>query len=202
VDRNPISRLERGLGRVDLELLERVAIARGVALAVAFGRDPREDVADAGHLAVQEVVLRLARAAGFRVQFELPTRPGDPARSVDVHAGSDERREAVDIECWNTIGDIGAAARSSHRKVADLEQAAVARWGETARVGLVWVVRDTARNHDLVRRYPEVFAAAFPGSSKGWVDALTEGRSIPNEPGLVWCDVARGELHAWRRRGG
>jgi transcriptional regulator with XRE-family HTH domain len=199
VDRNAVSRLERGLGRVDLELLDRVAIALGVSLVVAFGRDPQEDVADAGHLAMQNLVLQLARACGLRVQFELPTRASVPGRSVDVFAGSDRRHEAVDIECWNTFGDVGAGVRSSHRKVADLEQAAVGRWGADARAGLVWVVRDTARNHDLVRRYPEVFAAAFPGSSRAWIAALTAGAPMPDESGLVWCDLARGRLHAWRR---
>jgi hypothetical protein len=103
-------------------------------------------------------------------------------------------------ECWNTIGDIGAAARSSERKRADAEALAAARWGEApAAVGVVWVVRATARNRALVARYPEVFAARFPGSSAGWVRALTEGAAPPDEPGLVWCDVAATRLFAWRR---
>jgi transcriptional regulator with XRE-family HTH domain len=199
VDRFVVTRLERGIGRIDLELLERIAIAMGVSLAVAFGRDPQGDVAEAGHLAMQNLVLQLSRVSALSVQFELPTRTGTPGRSADVFAGSDRRRQAAAIECWNTFGDIGAAVRSGHRKVADLEQAAVGRWGEEARVALVWVVRDTARNHDLVRRYPEVFAAAFPGSSRAWVEALTTGAPMPAEPGLVWCDLARGRLHAWRR---
>jgi len=108
----------------------------------------------------------------------------------------------IHVECWNVIGDIGAAVRSSTRKQAELADLAVARWGTDATTGLVWVVRATARNRALVARYPEVFARAFPGSSRGWVDALVNGVPPPEEPGLVWTDVGATRLFAWRRRTG
>ena len=199
VGRMVVGRIERGETAIDLDLLERLAIALGVTLTVSFGRDPREEVADAGHLEMQELVLRLGRAAGFTVRFELPTRPSEPWRSIDVALGSERQRVAIDVECWNTIGDVGAGSRSSARKVAELEQAAVARWGGKARAALVWVVRDTARNRTLLARYPEVFATQFPGSSRAWVAALTAGGAVPSEPGLVRCNPRRGRLAAWRR---
>ncbi|HEY4226902.1 MAG TPA: helix-turn-helix transcriptional regulator [Candidatus Limnocylindrales bacterium] len=202
VGRQVIGRLELGLRPLDVETLERIAVALGVPLAIGFDRDLRDDVADAGHLAIQEVVLRLARAAGYETQFELPTRPLEPWRSADLGLGFERRRLAIDVECWSTFGDVGAGVRSSRRKVVELEQVAVARWGAEARAGLVWVVRDTARNRMLISRYPEVFAATFTGSSHGWVAALTTGAEPPAEPGLVWCDTATGRLHAWRRRAG
>jgi hypothetical protein len=86
------------------------------------------------------------------------------------------------------------------RKLAELEDMAVARWGEDARVGLVWIVRATRRNRALIAKYPEIFASRFPGSSIGWVRALTLGTEPPTEPGLVWCDVAATRLFEWRRR--
>lgn len=199
VGRMVISRIERGEGRLDLELLERIAIVFGVPLGVTLGRDPREDVADAGHLAMQELVLRFGRVGGFTRHFELATRPAEPWRSADIVLGSDARQALIGIECWNTFGDIGAAARSSTRKQAELEQMAVARWGAASIVGHLWVVRDVARNRALVARYPEVFAARFPGSSRMWVQALASGGPIPLEPGLVWCDVRRGLVTEWRR---
>jgi transcriptional regulator with XRE-family HTH domain len=199
VGRLVIGRAERGVGNLDLETLERIGLALGVALVVSYSRDPREDVADAGHLAMQELVLRLGRPAGYRAQFELPTRPSEAWRSIDVALGSELRRVAIEVECWNTFGDIGAATRSSARKLAELEQIALGRWGPDARAALVWVVRDTARNRALVARYPEVFASRFPGSSRAWVEALMSGGDVPSEPGLVWCDVGSGRLYAWRR---
>jgi hypothetical protein len=103
-------------------------------------------------------------------------------------------------ECWNTFGDIGAAARATVRKTAELEALATGRWGPDARVRVVWIVRATARNRALLGRYPEIFASRFSGYSRAWVRALTEGSEPPTEPGLVWCDVAATRLLEWRRR--
>lgn len=195
-----IGRLERGVGHVDVDALQRVAAAFGQTLQVSLGRDRRQEPDDAGHLGMQELVLRLGRAAGCPGSFELATRPVEPWRSADVGLRDDPRRRLILVECWNTIGDVGAAARSSDRKLAEARALAAARWGEaTAEVGLVWVVRATARNRTLVARYPEVFAARFPGSSAGWVRALVSGTPAPAEPGLVWCDVRATRLLAWRR---
>lgn len=195
------SRIERGTGNPDLDALQRIALAFDRPLVVSFGgRDPSEAPADAGHLAIQELALRLGRSAGYTGSFELTTRPAEPWRSADVGLASDVRRRLIHVECWNTIGDVGAAARSSARKLAELEDLATARWGDASSTGLVWIVRATKRNRALIARYPEVFASRFPGSSRGWVDALTTGSDPPSEPGLVWCDVGATRLFAWRRR--
>ena len=197
-----VNRLERGVGPIDLDALERLGIAFGVPLNLGFGRDPRVDVADAGHLAMQELVLRLGRQAGYSGQFELPTRPAEPWRSIDVVLADERRRRMICVECWNTIGDVGAAVRASARKAAEVVALAVGRWGEAATTGLVWVVRSTARNRTLVERYPEVFASRFRGSSQRWVAALVEGAATPGEPGLIWSDLDATRLFAWRRRAG
>ena len=194
------SRIERGIGPLDLDALQRIAIALDQPLQVTFGRDRLEAPSDAGHLAVQELVLRLGRTAGYAASFELPTRPAEPWRSADVGLRNDAARRLILVECWNTIGDVGAAARASERKRADAEALAAGRWGEEpATVGVVWVVRATARNRALVARYPEAFAARFPGSSHGWVRALVQGTAPPDQPGLCWCDVGATRLLAWRR---
>lgn len=201
LSRSAVSAIERGLGGGHtLDTWQRLAVALDIRLNIDLGRDPVEEPIDAGHLRIQELVLRLGRAAGYHGSFELATRPADPARSTDVGLRDDRRRRLTFVECWNTIGDLGAAARSSSRKLAEAEALAVAVGGERPhRVAGCWVVRATARNRDLVRRYPEVFAARFPGSSVGWVRALTLGTRPPAEPGLVWCDVAATRLYAWRR---
>lgn len=203
VAQSTISVLERGLGgSLSLDLWQRVFVALGRRLDVSAGRDPLAETADAGHLAIQELVLRLGRRAGYARAFELPTRPSDPSRSTDVGLRDDKRRILVMVECWNTIGDLGAAARSTDRKLAEVAELAVVAGGERpSRVRGVWVVRATARNRALVARYPEVFGARFPGSSAGWVAALTRGAEPPPQSGLIWCDVAATRLFAWRRRG-
>ena len=146
-------------------------------------------------------MLRLARAAGYRGSFELPTRPADPSRSADVGLRDDTRRWLILVEAVNTIGDIGASVRSSSRKRAEAEAlAATVGDGSGYKVFSCWVVRATSGNRALLGRYPEVFAARFPGSSLRWVETLTAGREPPAEPGLVWCDVSSTRVFASRRR--
>jgi transcriptional regulator with XRE-family HTH domain len=199
VGRQVIGRAERGTGRMDLDTLERISVALGIALVLDLDRDRDTGTSDAGHLAMQELVLSGARAAGFDVRFELATKPSEPWRSTDVALAAEDRRFLVEVECWNMIGDVGAATRASTRKQAELEMQAIARWGSGGRALHVWVVRATARNRALVERYPQVFATRFPGSSRRWVEALTTGELPPAEPGLVWCDVGATRLFEWRR---
>jgi hypothetical protein len=59
-------------------------------------------------------------------------------------------------------------------------------------------MRDVARNRALIRRYPEIVASAFPGSSSGWLRAFTNGSPPPSEPGLIWCDSRATRLFARR----
>lgn len=193
------SRIERGVGSVDLDALQRIGVALGRPLLVTFGRDLLEGPADAGHLAMQELVLRLGRVAGFDGRVELATGPIDVWRSVDVVLASRARRQLIVVECWNSIGDVGAAMRSSDRKLADATSLAAGTWEATSHVGLVWVTRATARNRALVARYPEVFLRRFPGSSREWIRALTAGGLTPPDPGLVWSDIGATRLFEWRR---
>jgi len=200
VGRMVVSRIERGVGGVPVEALQRVALAVGRPLIITLQRDIDGETADAGHLVMQELVLATGRLGGFDGRFELATRPAEPWRSADVGLLNDRTRMLIIVECWNTIGDVGAAARASNRKLAEASELAIARWGDRpSSVGLVWVVRATARNRAIVARYPEVFAARFPGSSAGWLATLTEGKAPPSQPGLVWSDIAGTRLLAWRR---
>jgi transcriptional regulator with XRE-family HTH domain len=202
VARSTVSAAENGRGAgLTLDTWQRLGLAVGRPLRVDLQRDPLEEPADAGHLAVQELILRLGRAAGYRTTFELPTKADDPRRSADVGLRDDRRRRLVLVEAWNTFGHVGAAVRSSNRKVAEAAGLAAIFWGEGQHeIAACWVVRATRRNRELVARYPELFASRFPGSSLGWVRALTSGSKPPAEPGLVWCDVAPTRLFAWRRR--
>lgn len=202
VVQSTISDLERGHGgSLSLDLWQRVFGALDRHLVLDASRDAEEEPADAGHLAIQELVLRLGRAVAYSAAFELATRPADPSHSADVALRDDRRRLLILLECWNTIGDIGAAARSSARKVAEAEAAAVAFGGDRPhRVAACWVVRATRRNRALVARYPEVFIVRFPGSSLGWVKAMLTGAEPPGDAGLVWSDPGATRLVEWRRR--
>lgn len=195
-----ISEMERGEGgTLSVELWQQVAIVLGLALDLTLGRDALEEPVDAGHLALQELLLKIGRLAGYGRTYELPTKPSDPSLSTDVGLTDDANRRLLQVECVNTFGNINASIRSSDRKRAEAEQMAIAvRHGQPYAVHQVWVVRSTRRNRALLARYPEIFAARFTASSKAWVRALTTGAPPPTEPGLVWCDVRATRLFEWR----
>lgn len=203
VQQSWMSRIELGHGHaVPLDLWIRIGVALQQPLAVSFTRplgETRQPI-DAGHLAMQEYLLSLARSTGRAASFELPTRPSDPSRSIDVCVRDVRNRVLTVEEAWNTFGDLGGAIRATHRKQAEAtDLAAVIDDGPSFRVATVWVVRGTATNHALVARYPEIFTGAFPGSSRGWVKALTSDAAPPLQPGLVWFDPGTRRLHEWRR---
>lgn len=194
-----LSEIERGLGgRAPLETWVALGIALGRPLAVRLSQplgERRDEPADAGHLEIQEAVLRIARATGRTGTFEIPTRPDDPRRSTDVGIRDLRHRTRILAECWNTFGDLGAAVRASHRKQAE----AAATWPED-RVASVWIVRDTAANRTTLARYGAVVDASFPGSSRRWLRAVTVGDVPPPEhPGLLWWDASTGRLREHRR---
>src|SRR3954468_6401339 len=63
------SRVERGATNLDLEVLHRIGLALGGPLVVTFGRDTLEAPADAGHLAAQDLILRIGTDAGYAGTF-------------------------------------------------------------------------------------------------------------------------------------
>jgi transcriptional regulator with XRE-family HTH domain len=203
VDQSRISQIELGKGSgAPLELWVALGVAVGQPLAVAFSRtlgETRQPV-DAGHLEMQEHLLGLGRATGRRATFELPTRPSDPMRSVDVCVRDARHRVLIIEEAWNTFGDTGAAIRATHRKQAEAaDLAATIDDGGPYRVATVWIVRENAANRAIVHTYPEIMRSAFPGSSRSWASTLTAGHAPPGEPGLVWFDAALGRIREWRR---
>jgi transcriptional regulator with XRE-family HTH domain len=194
-----ISAIERGLG-VGLPL--EVWIALGIALrrpvSVGFSRPIGADaaLADAGHLDIQEYLLEIGRLNGRRGLFELATNRADPSHSIDICEEDPLHGCLLVLEAWNRFGDLGAAARSSDRKVAEATRSGR---GTPVAVRHCWIVRDSAANRNIVRRYPEILASRFPGSSTRWAEALEQGSSPPTEAGIVWFDPSRRRLRPMRR---
>jgi len=199
-----IGEIQRGQGAsASLETWVKLGKAIGRPLAVSFSRDiDAPEARDAGHLAAQELVLGLARRHGRRADFELPTSPSDPARSIDVALRDDDARALIVVEIWNRLDDLGGAARATSRKAVEAEGPAMiaARTGPAYRVALCWLLVDTAANRRLVARYPEVLKTRFPGSSFAWARCLTEGSPPPNDAGLAWIDPRSNRIAPLRIR--
>lgn len=195
IGQSEISHLERGNGAgTSIATWVAIGIALERPIAIGFGRDVGEPLNDAGHLAAQELVIRLARAAGWRVSFEAPSNPRDPRHATDLML--ERPGSIILVEIWNRLDDLGAAVRSSDRKVADVG----AR--DQASIRSCWLLVDTAANREIVQRYPAILRARFEGSSKAWLDALA-GRlptPAPIRPGLLWIDPRTGRLRELRLR--
>jgi transcriptional regulator with XRE-family HTH domain len=202
LSQSAVSDVEIGAGAsLSLVAWQRLAIVLDLRFKIELGRDALEEPIDAGHLAIQEMVMRIGRDSGRRRTFELPTKPSEPSRSTDVGLTDEVLRALILMECWNTFGNVNASIRSSDRKRADAEALAIALGGERPyTVHQCWVVRATRRNRELIARYPELFASRFPGSSREWVAALTRRERPPSETRLVWCDVACTRVFEWRAR--
>jgi transcriptional regulator with XRE-family HTH domain len=208
ISRSHLAGIERGRGvRIPLDVWIALGLALGRPLAVSLSRTlAAPQLADAGHLALQELAISLARRHGWRASFELPTRSSRPGGSVDVAVRDDVTRRLHLWECWNSLRDLGEAARSTDRKVA--EAAALAASFGTPddprgpySVHACWLVRPSAANHALLRRYPGILSSRFPGSSLTWARSIETGSPPPAEPGLVWCDPASGRIVPVRWRG-
>ncbi len=203
LSRSRMGYIERGAG-LGAPLLTWVRL--GIALRRPFGASLSRDLepqapADAGHLEAQELLLELTRKTGRGGSFEMPTRPDNPLHSVDVPVRDDRERVLVLNEIWNRFEDVGKAARSTDRKLAEAARIAVALGGaDPYRVAHCWLLVDTAANRALVARFPEILAARFPGSSVAWVRALTHGDPIPHEPGIAWIDLRTRRLVPMRLR--
>ena len=116
---------------------QRVAIVLGLPLELKLGRDAVEEPVDAGHLPVQEPMLRVGRTAGYRRTFRAAHEPADPSRSTDVGLIDDSARRLVQIECVNT------SAMSIHRSAPRTASASRRRR---------WRSQSAARRFALIKR--------------------------------------------------
>src|SRR3954454_5125403 len=89
-----ISDMERAEPSVSIELWHRAFAACGRRLTIDVSRDPSGETLDAPHLAMQELVLRLARNAGISGTFELRVPGATGRHSIDVCLRDDRVRPA------------------------------------------------------------------------------------------------------------
>ena len=194
--RTRLAEIEHGEGgSAPLATWVSLGIALNRALAVGFSRDIAEP-RDAGHLAAQELLLRLARATGRDANLELAVGREWRPYSIDVVIRDQLRRVLIVNEIWNRMDDVGASLRNHDRKMDATQSLAVIAGGNGPpfRTAACWVLRATAANRALAARYPEILRTRFSGSSRAWVNCLVRGDESPTKPGVVWADVAASRL--------
>lgn len=192
ISRSRYAELERGDGSMaPLDVWVRIGLELARPLAITMSRDIAVPLpADAGHLIGQDWVIERARAQGRDAGFELPVRDGRTAPVADVVVRVVTDRVLEVVEIWNRLDDLGAATRSSDRKLTDAAVLGTMAGGDDRpyRVGLCWLLVDTAANRALVARFPAIIAARFPASSVQLVRALRDGDPFPEQPAIAWFD--------------
>jgi transcriptional regulator with XRE-family HTH domain len=187
-----ISHLERGQGAdSSIETWAIVAAVLGEELAAFLERMPGADQPrDLEHLRRQRLVIDVASRGGWHAQPELRIdEAGSRSRSTDVVLIRPVRREAIAVEVWDLLTDVGAAMRSLDGKVAMLGRRllppvdeAIPLWN----VRGLWIVRGTNRNRALLAEFETLFVARFPARSTDWLRALTDpAAALPARMGSV-----------------
>ena len=138
VARSAWSSVGDGGGTLSLDAWQRIGLALDRPLRIELSRDAREEPADAGHLG--DPGARDAGGPRRRVPAEpsscRPDQPTPPTPRTWA-CGTTARRRLILVECWNTIGDLGAAVRSTNRKRVEAEDLAAVIGGgrPTGRAG-------------------------------------------------------------------
>ncbi len=188
------SRLERGL-ETGASLVTLAACGNAVhpRLAAFIEAQPGAELPrDIEHLRRQQAIVMLAQAGGWEATPEAAVPGGGPRpRSIDVLLVRRVRHEAAVAEVWDLLLDIGDAMRGLEAKVLATRE----RLGPGWRVEGLLVVWGTRRNRGLVRELRALFAARYPGSSRGWLLALSEpGARMPDGAGFAWTSSEGGRL--------
>nr|MBF6606690.1 hypothetical protein [Chloroflexota bacterium] len=177
----------------------------GLQLAVfAEGVSTADKPRDYEHLKRQQLIVIAAASGGWTTSIEARVdRIPHPSRSVDVLLVRLARREAVVVEVWDWLDDVGAALRGLDGRVASVRAQLAARSGGDGEwhVGGLWVIRGTRRNRRLVAEFRHLFAARFPATGAAWSGALADPTTpMPSAAGMLWTDVRGERLHPGRDR--
>ena len=199
-----VSHLERGQGRdTSIETWAIVAAALGEQFAAFLehvpGADPPRDVE---HLRRQRLVIEVAARGAWQAHPEFTIDDATlRSRAIDVVLLRPVQREAIAVEVWDLLTDVGAAMRSLEGKVSTLARrlAPVGTGSAGWIVRGLWVVRGTRRNRTILADFRPVFEARFPARSSEWLRALTDpATAVPGRDGLCWTDAKATRLIAWR----
>jgi transcriptional regulator with XRE-family HTH domain len=195
IDASHLGRIERGTASPSVDLLLRIGVALGADLSIRFfpGSGPR--LRDRFQAPMVEALIR-SLDPRWVPRPEVPILR--PARGV-IDIVLDDRRAPVTVatESCSDITRLEQLVRWSNEKAEGLaRQLREAAPGDNERtVDRLLLVRSTARNREIARRYAATLAAAYPARTHDVVRALTTAEAAWPGSGIVWTGLDAGTPH-------
>ena len=187
VSQPTVTRVERGMRAVPLDVMSRLASAAGHQLSVRLYPADGVSLRDSGQLQLAQVIRHAAHEK-WRVAFEEPIAPAPDRRAADMVLRGPA--EILHVEIERALADFQAQLRA-----AQLKRAELARHSDVP-VRLVLAVPDTRARRRALEASREGVLAALPVSSRRAWEAIRHGVELGRDA-LLWVSPPAGP----RRRG-
>jgi transcriptional regulator with XRE-family HTH domain len=188
IDRRWVAKAEAGEANLTLDALAAVATVLGTQASIRLFEATGPRLRD--HVQVRLLSTVLARLhRRWARRLEVPVYR--PSRGViDLVLVDASERQLICTEAHSVIDSAERQLRWAALKTDALSSADGYPWGASdATVRRLLVLRSTAAMRDTVNGAVAVFAAAYPGSTRQAVDALTGSAGAIEADTLVWVDV-------------
>jgi transcriptional regulator with XRE-family HTH domain len=160
-----IWRIERGIGRRDVLVVERVLQALGIRATLHLeGRhlDDRRRQRDPVHARIVGVVARRLARQGWHVATEVPLGHGHPTGWIDILAWRPDDGALLIVEVKTEIRDIGAVQRSLGFYSREAPTAARSRGWRARRTHVLLLVLDSQAVAGRLKENAALADSAFP----------------------------------------
>ena len=202
VSRAYIASVESGRANPSLAVVERIAVALGIELALVGRRrmvvpNPRQT--DLVHARCSGFVDRRLRSCGWEVRREVTIGHGRTKGWIDLLAYEPRRRILLVIEVKTAIDDVGAIERQIDWYEHEARSAVLRfGWHPTRIVGWLLVL-STDDVDDRLRQNRDVVDRAFPDRAPSMRDLLLDGDASVTRRGLALIDP-HSRQRDWLRR--
>jgi transcriptional regulator with XRE-family HTH domain len=186
IDRSFYGRIERGEAHPSLETIEAAALALGGDMSVRIYRGSGPRLVDRHSARMTEAVLS-SLAPVWRPHLEVPV--WRPVRGV-IDAVLDRADGAMFVltEFISTLTRLEQQVRWSAEKADAIGSSRLVGERPTPPTSKLLVLRSTAANRDIARRFESMLRAAYPASAAAAVAAVTSGSPWPGDA-IIWVRI-------------
>jgi transcriptional regulator with XRE-family HTH domain len=191
VDRALLAKAEHGEATLTTDALAAVAAVLGMEASLRLYQTVGPRLRD--HVQARMInTLLSALHKGWQPRLEVPV--WQPVRGViDLVLVNSDDPTVVVCESHGELRSAEQQLRHAAEKADSIASATGWPWtDEPSRICRLLLLRDCAAMRELVQSLPDLFAAAYPGTTRLAVDALVRGTARLPDATILWVDV-RGE---------